>query len=343
MSDLAEYVKYKSLEYGKVVNSNTIIYLDTNFWIDIQRNTDVCLELRQILFELSEQNFLFPISEFSFYEFLNQKDNHSFMETINLVDYLSKGYSFVSSKKIRALELQSYFYKLLGLESYDPIDLIWSRVGLIPTIEIMPDLKNFDFEKRYYDFITNISLTEIVNVCIGKKSLLPISFKEPIEELNKKKMEYIDEHKSIESLFMAELGGYIDLYRNDIFEAVKNALNHISSGNIYVDEEELQKYYNLIYHGFRLKKINNELPSLSITPEIFTSVRWDKKRKYKEKDHLTIDSYHATVALPYCDYFFTEKDLHSTIVKQKLDKKYNCCVESKKENVIRILKEIKCL
>ena len=49
---------------------------------------------------------------------------------------------------------------------------------------------------------------------------------------------------------------------------------------------------------------------------------------------------HITTALPYYDYFFTEKSFSKLIKEVEYDKKYSCHVEWEPKEILRILKNI---
>ena len=59
---------------------------------------------------------------------------------------------------------------------------------------------------------------------------------------------------------------------------------------------------------------------------LHAKLRWNKTQHYKQGDFDDIG--HAASALPYYDYFFTERSLHNMIKECKYDKKYNCEVVS---------------
>ena len=71
---------------------------------------------------------------------------------------------------------------------------------------------------------------------------------------------------------------------------------------------------NLIYHAFRLNKITTELPSLHVMAKIHAAARWDKNRQFKPND--LYDFHHAIDAIPYYDYFFTERNLRHLVSQE---------------------------
>jgi hypothetical protein len=86
-------------------------------------------------------------------------------------------------------------------------------------------------------------------------------------------------------------------------------------------------------------KITKELPVFRIVPELFASTRWDRKRIYSDGND-TLDFLHASFALPYCDFFFTERELRTMIIQRKFDNLYGCRVESNSNEALKILESI---
>ena len=73
---------------------------------------------------------------------------------------------------------------------------------------------------------------------------------------------------------------------------------------------------NLIYNAFRLNKLTRELPSLWLGAGFHAAVRWDLKRKFKAND--LPDFRHAVAAIPYCDFFLTERSLRHLVSDRNL-------------------------
>ena len=72
---------------------------------------------------------------------------------------------------------------------------------------------------------------------------------------------------------------------------------------IQIDEVH---FTNVIYNLFDNKKMRTYFPSLDIRAKMFSRIRWNKNQNFKENDFNDIG--HITSALPYYNYFFTEKN-----------------------------------
>ena len=80
------------------------------------------------------------------------------------------------------------------------------------------------------------------------------------------------------------------------------------------------------------------LPSLDIGAMLHAKIRWNKTQKYKQGD--MDDIRHAITALPYYEYFFTERSLHNMIKECKYDEKYSCKVISQNTEILNLLESI---
>lgn len=149
-------------------------------------------------------------------------------------------------------------------------------------------------------------------------------------------------------MFLNEIGGVIDLLGEDLADMMENMFKKDHGKKLSIADkrthraETMRLMRNAIYNLFKLNKMpSNALPTLRILASLHAAVRWDKKQKFD--DHDMHDFGHATTALPYADYFFTEKRLHH-LMQQKLlglDKLYKCEIHSKLVEATRVLQQLK--
>lgn len=171
------------------------------------------------------------------------------------------------------------------------------------------------------------------------KLFKPFHFKDNVDFLNEAKEKYKDENKSFKQLFLSELGGYIDCFKDTLSKSIEQLYiwehgKEITEAEKTAIDQDVLK--NLIYNLFKFNKVTTEFPTICILPELSASVRWNKTRKYVDGND-TIDFLHATSSLPYFDFFFTEKELKTIICQRELNIKYNCIVESDTNKILDIL------
>lgn len=307
------------IEFSASIQGRKIIYLDTNYWIRLREESNhENLNGRQFLNKITElvesKKCIVPISEITFWEVLKQQDKGTRDKTIKLIDKLSEGISIINASERRILEFSHFFRKHSGKETQDLKQLVWNKISLMEMIATVEE--NGEIE--------------------------PFIFKDNVLELNQNVKLFEGENKSFDDMFLSELSGFVDLYHESLNEAMYQMF-YSETGRFPSEQEKnavnTDRLKSLIVGGFKNRKITNELPAFRIVPELFAAVRWNKGRKFKDGND-TMDFLHASFALPYCDYFFTERELHTLIEQRKLDSLYVCKVESNEDKALEILNAI---
>ena len=146
------------------------------------------------------------------------------------------------------------------------------------------------------------------------------AFSGTTDELNRGKSEHLRENKSFKQLFLAELRGALDFYKlslGDIMIRIKEQDTGLDARKNETAKQECgQMVANLIHEAFRRNKLNRELPSLWLRAGLHAAVHWDRARKYKAND--LWDFRHAVAAIPYFDYFLTERSLRALLSDRNL-------------------------
>ncbi|MFC0778861.1 hypothetical protein [Flavobacterium sp. HJSW_4] len=339
----SRYLKKIQKEISQSISGNKKIYLDTNYWLrltDCKSEKDIVL-LNLLTKLVITNKAIIPISEYNFWEILKQKDRSSLNRSAVIIDKLSKGISITSEKERQKLEFLQ-FIKINTGEEFDNLqEIVWTKLSL--TI-IYPIFLKYEPNLLFEDFITflsKISFEEILVQLDKTSNFKPFYHKDDIVLLNSEKEKYKDQNKSFHEMFLSELGGYLDLFENDLSTYFQEYYCE-KTGNIISDEEKQnfnhKSWKNMIYNLSKLKKITSELPSFTIFPEMNAVARWNKNRKYKDGND-TFDFLHTSSALPYFDYFFTEKELKTVISQRKLDQTFNCKVSSNIDEILSILEE----
>ena len=351
-----DYYKSLRLKLSEQVLDKKIIYLDTKFWVLMRKGLldpiDYPLEskLLKLAIELSSQGeCIFPISKDVFLEVIKQTDEKTLKATAELIDRLSQGISSISSEERIKLELLHYWYSITGKHAYRTDQLVWTKLSFL-----MEELKfeiseiskedNRILQKSFMDQRWSISLKKIISVILesgGMKSDLHLKI---ADKLNDGKFKHADEAKSFNQMFLNEVGGIIDEYRDDLADMISYIYSQETGLTETEDEfkqhrNETKKLMgNAIYNIFRLNKVTVEMPFINILSSLYAAVRWDKQQKFQDNDFY--DFRHATTALPYCDYFFTEKRLMHLLTQKSLsfDKLYECEIQSNVNKVIATLR-----
>lgn len=353
-----DYYRSLRLKLSEQVLTKKIIYLDTKFWVLMKNglldpiNFPLENELLTLIIELSSQGkYIFPISEDVFLEVIKQTDTKTLKATAELIDKLSQGVSSISSEERIRLELLHYWYSITGKSVYRTEQLIWTRLSYLMGVQQfeIPNISTEDnhiIQKGFIDQMWSLSLSEMISFILDSGGEIYNLHPRISEKLNDGKFKHMNEANNFNQMFLNEVGGIIDAYRDDLADMM-NYMYSQETGIIETDDKHKQHFDetkrlmgNAIYNVFRLKKITVEMPSINILSSLHAAVRWDKQQKFQDNDFY--DFRHATTALPYCDYFFTEKRLMHLLTQKNLslDKLYKCEIQSDINKVVAILKDL---
>lgn len=345
-----DYAKSKCIELGTQLKPKIKIYLDTKYWIELcdfalAKTTKNNLEkIYTICHTLVENgSVIFPISQRIFSEIIKQSDQNSFEKTVQLIDKLSMGVTLISEEERIYEEIYRFIYENIGQSNniYEKEICIWTKMVYIlgfsyPQNEYM----TFEIQKGLFDYMWDIPLSKMMET-MGFEKIQSFPKLEDISEtLNNDKITYATENKTIQQLYMNEVGGMIDFLKNDIHQVMVNLSEKTSNSQFDGNKESVQNNLmaNCIYNLFLHNKIGLFLPTIDINARLHTMIRWDRGRKYKSNDLHDIG--HASSALPYFDYFFTERSLCSLITAEKYDQKYSCKVAWKDDDVLKLLSKL---
>ena len=353
---LGEYTKKKRHQLCEEISSRKKIYLDTKYWIYIRdvelgRSNDKILseilgELRNLV---KNKIAICPISDEIFYELLLQTDPTTLNQTVKLIDEFSQGVAILSSEERVMYEILYFFNSFyVGNEQMQPQEeTVWSKVSYIyglthPTNEIW-GAEELVIQKAFFDQMWSLSLADVTNT-MGMENIIKWPRHNDItEKLTKEKVQHSHENKSFKELYLSELAGVLDVYRDLILEGFEYFYMQKTGNKVSHEERqssEGRKVVNVIYNLFKLEKLGTFFPSFIVESGLHASVRNDLPRKYKKND--LSDFRHAKTALPYFDAFFTERSLKNMVCTNNvsLDKKYNCEVFYKPLEVQKYIKKL---
>jgi len=353
-----EYVKRKRVELAHGIRLSKKIYLDTKYWIllrdaRIRENVDGnILQLLYLLETLVESGLaVCPISAETFSEIFKQANIKTLKATAQIIDDLSKGITILNL--FERLDLEVFHFVCTKTKKAEVVysldELVWTKIAYVMGF-VTPSSKAFSpdincaMQKAFIDQMWVISLTDMLDQIYTRAASRKPTFMDFSQELNEGKFAHIEEQNSFKQMFLAELAGILDFYKPS-FQSLMVYLYESEVGRkITADELSSDKagqmFANLIYHAFRLNKINSELPSFRVGAGIHAAVRWDKERKYKPND--LYDFHHAIGAIPYYDYFLTEHSLRHLVSNKNLsfDTIFHCKTISDIDSAISELSQI---
>jgi hypothetical protein len=134
------YLQNKQLALQTELQGKTLIYLDTNHWLNLRhvvlRSQQACTryaEMFQLLESLKQKNrVLCPLSYPLFLELMRQSDEVTRLVTARLMDFFSDGVCIVDDAEIRRIELRRCVLGLLLGDKDDPRpEWVWSKCGFL--------------------------------------------------------------------------------------------------------------------------------------------------------------------------------------------------------------------
>lgn len=333
--ELDRYVKQKQVALGRSLAPRKKIYLDLNFWIRLREAADgtkgdpVCLELLSVLREgVADGRLVCPISEAVFLELMKQKREEGRRRaTALLIDELSLGVTLMRSDARIGTEVHSFLLTALGkgADLHPMQDLVWTSVAYIcgethPTFPWLDATTELSLQKSFADHMWTASLADML-ARGGDRDEPEEPFSALSQETNAERDKYAHEIVSFSGAYKIELAGGLDAagaILADVMCAHAEKHGHApplpGSAAWLETRDRMQK---LVFHSLARKKDKlHLLRTLHISTALHAALRMDKPRRFKPNDFL--DFQHATSALAYCDYFFTEGPLRELVSQRNL-------------------------
>lgn len=351
MALIEEHINSKIVLLGNELSKKFLIYLDQNFWINLRK----CMSGNAISDEFSNfynilsdlvvaKKVCCPINNSVFWELFKQDNQTSRLLTAKVIDFFSGSVTLAFNNEIDELELQYYIRENLFNENNLPSikKYIWVKIPfvmgtLIPQAPYLTEKMRCDC----FDYFWNTPLEKMIDIPNQNLQLLPLNKNGLVAELNDGKFKHANQVKSLSNLFEKELKGVLSVFEEQVNDYFSN-LKMFQPATVKKLQEELliktpKELCNNILNDVLNRRINKHFPRIVITSSIHAMMRWNKNRRYKANDFY--DFQHASAALSYYDYFFTERSLKELVVSKpfELSKKYGCIVENEISKINQIL------
>lgn len=347
--DIEAFSQQVKFDIGNMMLKKHRIYLDTKYWIfmrdaSLGKSTPTQTRVYEKLRDLVKKEVaICPISPHIFEELMRVGDREKRLNMARVMDELSQQVCFISPLNIAGQELLSFMRycqsKAQGKTLFNPTKCVFTKVAFVmgelyPTVECIPEEQMDAIRIQVFDRLSRVTLVEMLKTM---KDDFPQRNSDLIAQLNKGKDDNQD-WKSFHEIFMHEIAGILDTVKDEI-EKLWIYLYENDHGGLVTPEEvrkaeSVKLLSNFIYNLFDQKKVSKELPYFHINASLHAFIRYNKSQRFK-KDTL-IDFSHAAWALPYCNYFFTERRLCDWLCNSllKLDKIYGAQVFCKEDDVL---------
>ena len=321
------------------------LYLDTKFWgilRDAERGVDGAgAPLLAKIRELVRSNRIVCVCQAATFLEIAKQSKDSLEVVTGLVNELTGSIVIVTEDKLRSIEAANYMRSKAGLPPISDHH-IWSKVGLVLLTNVVGHLKDI-LPNELSEFSTNVvlkstidslwqaNLTDIMEA-FGWDTANKLSASiDPatISAIEDRKRKRNKEQNSLQEIKRTEFNSIIPTtYKSIFFRAVFQAAIATQRQIVIVDllnetEQLIQSAIDEALKG----QLGQQLPNTYIQTNLYCLYEHDARKKLTSNDWF--DMCHASVALPYCDFFFTEKHLSHLICNVlKFDDEYGCTVIS---------------
>lgn len=314
----AEAYRAKKLTaFSRAAVDRKSVYLDVNYWIDLQRASegrarrpefDVLLAtLRQ---GVSAKALFCPPTLGLFMEVGKQRGLESRRKIGQLIDEFSDGIGLAADDDIVGLEAANMLDAVLNERSVKPPrNLIWTPLGCMSAALTPPPLpfvrtrqEQCRIEKSYFDTLMDATAEELLEIDApdNRKAWADLA-----QEITEGSAAHAHEFKSFEELLHSELWGASQVAARMIQSGTRANFN----SGLPTDPEGLARVMFLTLRAD--ERARRAVPSLYVRAGLHALVRWNRTQKFKPND--VYDFGHAAAALGYCDLFLTEGPLRDLL------------------------------
>lgn len=338
-TSVEEYILKYKLQMERGMASTKAVYLDTNYWIwlrdaELGRGTVESVALLGRLRSLVATRKIVCVSHLtSMLEIAKQLED-SARATTALVDELTERVALSPTAELDALEVGNYVRYKSGVVGRSP-PLQWTCLGQIVKSDLSggnvlpPNIGNAGqaILKSAADAFWNQGFSEIFeafdwNTKHHLKSDLDAETLIKVEERKKTRPHNGDFRRTCEAEFEAVLIQHVGLFEAELVKLLG------SSGAAALDTKSSLAAQSLARHAvadYQAGALGRHLPGFVIRNELYSTYECDPSHTLSNNDWQ--DWQHASVALPYCDLFLTERRLaHQVTNVLQLDSKYQCRV-----------------
>ena len=310
---------------GHEVCKRKLIYLDTNFWVNFRKvlegnsndhkDSALLYRLRELV---GAGVALCPLSDATFVELMRQPEPRR-TATAQVMDELSQGVCIQEHQQRIRAEIRDFMdraRKNTLLHTRHPRDEVWTKCGyavgdVVPQVDEIPPTLLAIMQRGFDDLLCSYRVEELVGMLAAAPANSPLFKLDAHHKQNQDKEIHFNEVRSFEQVFQGEMQNALELFVDDIARAFCDHSGLSENQLRDVGPSPVNKLINLMTTSLSNNPNLDILPTLRVAASIHATHWLDGPRKYK--DHDAEDIMHAEAALPYCDFFFTEKSLASMV------------------------------
>lgn len=296
------------------------IYLDINYWIDLQtaaagapRRPEFAELLSALRTGVASGALMCPPSFSVLMELGKQKDPATRLATARLVDELCCGAGLMADDDLVAFEVAGLLLSTVVSERplpdrvrvWTPIGCMAADTGRLPPMPFRPTpQKRQQIEKALFDTLLNATVEEVLAMEYPERTS---PWQDLARTLNAGNAAHAHEIENFEDLLAAEARGGAEACAPMIAAAVEQLRLELGvpPGLLPTTAPEWPRLIGAALSQSELAQA--AVPSLYIRSGLHALLRWNRKQQFKPND--VFDFSHAAAALGYCDLFLTEGPL----------------------------------
>jgi len=297
------------------------MYLDTSWWIELlnvrlgrssnRQHEELLLRLQSLV---QSGHLICPLGEGVFLELLKQVDVGTRTATALLMDEMSAAVTIIDSRRRLRIEA-THFLLTKSAVAKPPLERVWTKAGFVLgnrkiAFAGISEEEQSARDKACLDMRWSLRLSELLDDSDPPFDREDLTLRRGAERITDRTRAYAHEVTKFTEVFLAEVGGYIDLHGEELgaaLEEIERATRGGSATSAARQQEIRESARHMFYNLFRYRKIGNSLPTIRIHGGLYAMNRWLRNRPFSHHDYYDIAN--ASAALPYCDYFLTEKHL----------------------------------
>lgn len=330
----AEHLASLEEDMAREVLGKVRVYLDLRYWIFLrdaslgapQRDVHVQL-LEALISGVDKGNVICPITDSVFFELDRQGDTKRRMQTIRMIDQLSRGVVIKNAVERLHCEVIDFLEATTVRRELPkhPCRKVWVRpYSFLGTPSITggwTEAEQLAINKAIVSYMWTRSLEDLLTDTPIPDDDGDTRFRESAKRITEFSARHEPEMRSFPQVFAAEVGGFIDLHRAEIFHAFQQHMTAMfpEAADLGASDRlnTAETCANVVYNVIKRKRAGVGFPLIRIVASLHAIVRWNRKRPFEFQDFF--DIYHAAAAIPYCDVFLTERFLKTVCTNSPLD------------------------
>jgi len=226
--------------------------------------------------------------------------------------------------------------------------MAWNSAGHLSGI-MLPHGTPFDqatelaIQKSFFDKLGRIPFSLMVKQLWFAGEVPMVDYTEFAAHATREQERHRGDFKTFPEVFAIEISGVAEFYKEQLGQIMAEMYRaDYPDGELPMDKEVRKLgngLANLLHIAFTEGKLRQELPFAYIGAGLHALARYRGEKVSKGDIH---DFMHARTALPYCNYFLTEKRLGNLLTDKLLgcDTLYGCRVLWKTQEIIDQLKRL---